>query len=90
MRLKVIREYWALRVLARQQGWMSPLEENDWPLRPEAGERTLPPPAPTELADAETVLLERLHAIKAAEAESESAEEAKTRVTASDSSGSRR
>jgi hypothetical protein len=89
IRLKVIREYWALRVLARQQGWMSPLEENDWPLRPEAG-GTLPQQAPAELADAETVLLERLHALKAAEVESESAEEAKTRVTASDSSGSRR
>ncbi len=83
-RLKVIREYWALRLLARQQGWTAPLEENDWPLRPEAGGPTLPPQAPVEPAEAETVLLARVQAIKAAQAESESAEEAKTRVTASD------
>jgi hypothetical protein len=83
-RLKVIREYWALRLLARQQGWTAPLEEHDWPLRPEAGGPTLPPQAPTELAEAEIVLVERLRAIKVAQAESESAEETKTRVTASD------
>jgi hypothetical protein len=80
-RLTVIREYWALRLLARQQGWTAPLEENDWPLRPEAGGPTLPPHAPAELAEAETVLVERLQAIKAAQAHAEAPDEAKTAVT---------
>jgi hypothetical protein len=80
-RLKVIREYWALRLLARQQGWTAPLEGNDWPLRPEAGGPTLPPQAPAKPAEAETVLVERLQAIKAAQAAAEAPDEAKTMIT---------
>ncbi len=79
-RLQVIREYWALRLLARQQGWTAPLEASDWPLRLEAGWPTLPPQAPAEPADAETVLLERLQAITAAQANTQAADDAKTAI----------
>ncbi len=77
-RLQVIREYWALRLLARHEGWTAPLEANDWPLRPEAGGPTLPPEVPAAPTDAETVLLERLHASTAAQGLTEAPEEAQT------------
>lgn len=62
----MIREYRALRSLARRYGWSG--SDDEWPARPETiglhRDREQRPPSAPELPDAATVLIERASTAK--------------------------